>query len=271
MGSCVAGIRTSIPVSDSWTRTSPLNHKPHTMYTQTIQANHAHARHVSQLKKTANTTANNVINLNEKGGAKAPSNNTSNDSPQEASSVAIADTSHVRYAAAKSHEKNIRAAIDRKRKSSSDDEPLPKKGVRKKYRYECSANECTNLAVQGGVCKKHGAKKKVQQCSSEGCTNIVVRGGVCIKHGAIVTRKQCSSEGCSNLVVRGGVCIRHGAKSKQCSSEGCSNKARRAGGVCSRHGAKEVDRHYCEFSADGCKNVVVSWSVPKAWRREESY
>ena len=51
----------------------------------------------------------------------------------------------------------------------------------KKYKYECSADGCTNLARKGGVCKKHGAKVKL--CSSEGCTNIVIKGGVCIKHG----------------------------------------------------------------------------------------
>jgi hypothetical protein len=44
-----------------------------------------------------------------------------------------------------------------------------KKGAKKR----CSVKECSNLAVNGGVCKKHGAKQKL--CSSDGCTNIAVK------------------------------------------------------------------------------------------------
>jgi len=73
----------------------------------------------------------------------------------------------------------------------------PAKKVRKKHRYECFADGCTNKVIKGGVCVRHGAKDtaKVKQ------------------------RKRCSSEGCKNIVVRGGVCKRHGAKLKQCSNE----------------------------------------------------
>jgi hypothetical protein len=46
------------------------------------------------------------------------------------------------------------------------------------------------------VCIRHGAKVKL--CSSDGCTNIAVKGGVCIRHGA-EKKKRCSSEGCTKF------------------------------------------------------------------------
>ena len=99
----------------------------------------------------------------------------------------------------------------------------------------CSSDGCTNQAVKGGVCVKHGAKMK--RCSSDGCTNKAQKGGVCIKHGAKVEYKRCSSEGCTNFAIKGGVCIKHGAKRMQCSVEGCTNQSSR-GGVCKRHGVR---------------------------------
>jgi hypothetical protein len=124
------------------------------------------------------------------------------------------------------------AHTDRKPKSSSVDEELAreKRALRKKYRYECSADGCTNRVRKGGVCIRHGAK--VKRCSIEGCNNHAKIGGVCDKHGA--KRKTCSSEACTNQAQIGGVCIRHGAKVKLCSSEGCTNQATK-GGVCKRH------------------------------------
>jgi len=207
---------------------------------QNIPVNHAHhgtSYSQLQLKKTSNTAAD-VIRLNEKGRAKAkaPSNNTSNDSPQKASSIAIANTSHVRYAAAKSNERTIQTSTssDRKRKSS-DEEPLPKNVVREGYRYECYVDGCTNQIKNGGVCRRHGAK--VTLCSSEGCTNHAKVRGVCKRHGAKV--KLCSIVGCTNQTRKGGVCHRHGAQVKLCSSEGCTNQAKK-GGVCIKHGAKKM-------------------------------
>ena len=102
---------------------------------------------------------------------------------------------------------------------------------------EFSADGCTNKAVQGGVCKKHGAKVNRYECRSEGCTNKVVQGGVCIRHGA--KTKRCSWLGCTKKAIQGGVCRRHGAKVKLCSSEGCTNQVQK-GGVCIRHGAKDL-------------------------------
>ena len=147
-----------------------------------------------------------------------------------------------------------------KRGSSDEDNRLEKRVAKKKYRYECSADGCKNIAQKGGVCIRHGAKikrcsskgctnqaqkggvcirhgAKVKRCSSEGCTNYPYKGGVCKRHGAKVKRSVCSKEGCTNIVVKGGVCVRHGAKVKRCSSEGCTNIAVK-GGVCVRHGAK---------------------------------
>jgi len=100
-------------------------------------------------------------------------------------------------------------------------EPAEKVARKKKYRYECSADGCTNHVVKGGVCKRHGAKPKIKKCSSEGCTNQVQQGGVggvCIKHGAKPMVRQCSNEGCSNIVIRKGVCWTHGAKHNRCIS-----------------------------------------------------
>jgi hypothetical protein len=51
------------------------------------------------------------------------------------------------------------------------------------------------------VCRGHGAKVKL--CSSQECTNIAVKGGVCVRHGAKV--KRCSSKGCTNIALNGGV------------------------------------------------------------------
>ena len=127
--------------------------------------------------------------------------------------------------------------------------------IRKKYRYECTADGCNNKVVKGGVCIKHGAKHK--RCNSDGCTNIAKRGGVCKKHGAKVEHKRCSAKGCTSFAQQGGVCIRHGAKveQKRCCVEGCTNFAQK-GGVCMKHGAK---RKLC--SSEGCTNNAQKGGV----------
>ena len=129
--------------------------------------------------------------------------------------------------------------------------------VKKKYRYECTADGCTNKAHQGGVCKRHGAKVKIKLCSMDGCTNRVVKGGVCIRHGAEV--KLCNSDGCTNIAVKGGVCVRHGAKwtKRECSNVRCTNNAQK-GGVCVRHGAQ---RKRC--SREGCTRQAQRGGVCK--------
>ena len=111
----------------------------------------------------------------------------------------------------------------------------------------CSSEGCTNYAMKGGVCIRHGAKVECKRCSSEGCTNRAVKGGVCKRHGA--KTKKCSADGCLNKAKNGGVCIRHGAKVKKCSSKGCTNHARR-GGVCIKHAANR-NPNYDESTAFG--------------------
>ena len=118
-----------------------------------------------------------------------------------------------------------------KRRIPVDDCDGPTKKRVRQYRI-CSAEECTNIAVKGGVCRRHGAKVS---CSHEGCTNYAKSGGVCVRHGA--DYKRCSHEGCTNQAKKGGICRRHGAEAKKCSHNGCANVAQK-GGTCVRHGAE---------------------------------
>ena len=90
-----------------------------------------------------------------------------------------------------------KCASKRKRDSSLDrDLPGRKEVVKKRRKYECSASGCTNKAVKGGVCIRHGAKEK--RCCQEGCTNKAINGGVCRRHGAKVKRCSSEGEGCTN-------------------------------------------------------------------------
>ena len=147
-------------------------------------------------------------------------------------------------------------------------------GAKVEYK-KCSSEGCTNLAQQGGVCIRHGAK--VKRCSSEGCTNKAQKGGVCKRHGERPTpnedsstafesfvlkkykKKRCCADGCTKFAQNGGVCVRHGAKReyKRCSSEGCLNLAKR-GGVCRRHGA-ELKLCSSERCTNHAKRGGVCW------------
>ena len=103
------------------------------------------------------------------------------------------------------------------------------------YTKRCSAEDCNNQAVQGGVCVKHGAKK-AKKCSVEDCNNQAQKGGVCIKHGAKkAEKKRCSVEDCNNQAQKGGVCKRHGANFKLCSFVGGCTKGRFRKGMCMKH------------------------------------
>jgi len=153
-----------------------------------------------------------------------------------------ADSSAATTALMNSYEITAYSDRNRKRESSSVavDDDLARGSAPNKKQKLCSAEGCTNIVIQGGVCIRHGAKRKERKrCSREGCTNQAQIGEVCIRHGAKKRRYECSAEECTNLVVRGGVCWRHGAKTKspRCSSEGCRNQAQ-CGGVCIRHSAK---------------------------------
>eukprot|EP00984_Skeletonema_dohrnii_P000264 scaffold86_cov98-Skeletonema_dohrnii-CCMP3373.AAC.1 len=222
----------------------PPNNKSLETKTATLTAQTAHntsASHVhhGQIKETETTS--DAIEMNKKeSDSSAVTLRLSSTSSQKP--FATADTSDVKSAAADPDERNTQTKFDRKRKASTDeDEELPtKKADVNKYKNICSANGCTNVVVQGGVCVRHGARVKRQLCSREECTNQAVQGGVCVRHGAKGKRKRCSSEGCTNQAIKGGVCMRHGAKVKLCSSEGCTTYARK-GGVCMRHGANPWD------------------------------
>ena len=71
-----------------------------------------------------------------------------------------------------------------KKKSSPSTLPLSKKTY-----YKC--DKCTNYAVSGGLCIKHGGKRKKcpkKKCEFEGCTrNARGKEGVCVKHGALTS------------------------------------------------------------------------------------
>eukprot|EP00986_Skeletonema_menzelii_P005084 scaffold1793_cov142-Skeletonema_menzelii.AAC.1 len=61
-------------------------------------------------------------------------------------------------------------------------------------------------------CTKTKNGRKVRSCKTQGCTNRAIQGGQCFRHGAKAHRKLCSSEGCKNYVVKAGLCIKHGAR-----------------------------------------------------------
>eukprot|EP00985_Skeletonema_marinoi_P028131 scaffold24098_cov113-Skeletonema_marinoi.AAC.2 len=108
---------------------------------------------------------------------------------------------------------------------------------KKRYRYECRVDDCTNIVKKGGLCNRHGAKVERKRCRVADCTKYAQKGGLCIRHGAKVELKRCSVDDCTNIRVKGGVCKRHGAKVeyKLCSVDGCTNQRHRRGGVCTRH------------------------------------
>jgi hypothetical protein len=53
--------------------------------------------------------------------------------------------------------------------------------VRKRSREACSADRCTTKFVRSGGLLRHWATLK--RCNHEGCTNHALKGGVCFKHG----------------------------------------------------------------------------------------
>jgi len=133
--------------------------------------------------------------------------------------------------------------------------PVLKEEFRKGSRL-CLSAGCTSIVINGGVCRKHGAK--VKTCSHEGCNKHVQKGGVCMRHGAKVKKYTCTHEGCTNQVVKEGVCIKHGAvqkKRKICSHKGCTNYVQNSG-VCTKHGAKVIT-----CSHKGCNKYAQKGGV----------
>ena len=78
----------------------------------------------------------------------------------------------------------------------------------KRIRQKCSAPDCTNHVVQGGVCVTHGAKRKL--CSYPNCAKAAKLAGFCSTHGP--ARKKCDDPGCTRVAVRAGKCLSHGAR-----------------------------------------------------------
>ena len=78
----------------------------------------------------------------------------------------------------------------------------------KRIHRKCSAPDCTNQVVQGGVCVTHGAKRKL--CSYPNCNKAVKLAGFCSTHGP--ARKKCDDPGCSRVAVQAGKCLSHGAR-----------------------------------------------------------
>ena len=109
---------------------------------------------------------------------------------------------------------------------------------------KCKIDDCENVVVNNGLCKKHGAKRN--ECKIDNCNNQVVNNGLCIKHGA--KRNECKIDNCTNHSQNNGVCMKHGAKRIECKIENCNNKVQ-TNGVCMKHGAK---RYECKI--ENCTN-----------------
>ena len=70
------------------------------------------------------------------------------------------------------------------------------KTPRRKKKKQCSfvdestQDQCTNRAIKGGICAKHGAKRNLVRCRLSGCNSIArsgqKKGGLCGKHMKLV-------------------------------------------------------------------------------------
>ena len=98
---------------------------------------------------------------------------------------------------------------------------------------------------------RHGAKRK--KCSHEGCTNNAVKGGVCVRHGAKHSRKRRSEEGCTNYAMK------HYAKLKTCSHETDVLNVIRMEGTALMDVLMELSKK--EFDHKGCTNVLIKGGV----------
>jgi hypothetical protein len=59
-------------------------------------------------------------------------------------------------------------------------------------RKKCNTEGCSNVAVQGGLCKTHGASTK--KCSLPGCGKIAALDGYCKRHSALDELPESSSD-----------------------------------------------------------------------------
>jgi len=98
-------------------------------------------------------------------------------------------------------EQKIRSISKRKRQLSNEEDVAPKQAAPKQSKKLCSADGCANIIVNGGVCKRHGARVKL--CSKDECTKQAQIGGLCLRHGAMrKTGGMCSKQPYRNNVHR---------------------------------------------------------------------
>ena len=112
---------------------------------------------------------------------------------------------------------------------------------------QCSVKECTRQAINGGVCRRHGAKLKL--CDRDGCSKRAKLGGFCFDHSNV---KRCTHySGCCNEAKSFGLCARHGGLVGLCYHKGCINQT--YWGLCQLHGGPEEE--FC--CLDGCSNCYT--------------
>eukprot|EP00978_Attheya_sp_CCMP212_P010781 scaffold26263_cov48-Attheya_sp.AAC.3 len=126
----------------------------------------------------------------------------------------------------------------------------------RRLRRKCTAGNCPNRVVQGGLCISHGARRKT--CSMTGCDKNVKKAGLCSSHGP--ARKRCEAGGCDKVSVQGGRCISHGAKKKTCSKGECKKQAV-VYGMCKRHHDQAVSDNEISPPTKAVRNPT---STPKS-------
>jgi hypothetical protein len=62
-----------------------------------------------------------------------------------------------------------RKKSSKRKREAEGEEQAPRKVAQKQYRYECSADGCTNNAVKGGVCVTHGVKVNTNDVCRKCC------------------------------------------------------------------------------------------------------
>ena len=84
-------------------------------------------------------------------------------------------------------------AINKKDGVCNAHSETPRKPQKKKqcsFVDESTQTQCTNRAIKGGICVKHGAKRNLVRCRLSGCNSIArsgqKKGGLCLKHMKLV-------------------------------------------------------------------------------------
>ncbi len=74
--------------------------------------------------------------------------------------------------------------------------------------------------------------------SSKGFTNLAKQGEVYQRHGAKVKIRS-SERALAYSVIKGGVCVKHGSKERRCSRDGYTNESVKRRTMCSAWGEDE--------------------------------